>query len=932
MRRPLFLLFCTFFSFSLSYSQTTEYIYLSGKYVSKPVVWDFFCTDGRQSGFWSKINVPAHWELEGFGSYNYGHDWSNPDRNLGKEHGIYKHSFMASTAWRDKHIQIVFEGVMTDTKVKVNGLEAGPIHQGGFYRFSYDITDKIKFDQENILEIDVAKHSTNTSVNEAERQADFWIFGGIYRPVYLKISPSVHMDRIALNPMADGSLTGRITLNQHLIDGFIRISLFDLNGNQIGASFSSEAKTGKEFKISTKWESIKAWNPEFPNLYNAQIELHSGDQIVHRLTQRIGFRTIELRKHDAFYVNNQRVRFKGVNRHSFWPETGRALSRKNHLDDIRLMKDMNMNAVRMSHYPPDAEFLDLCDSLGLFVLDEVSGWQQGYDTVVGPQLIKETILKDENHPSVIIWDHGNEGGWNLANEKWFHHYDIQKRPVVYPWLHRNGVDCFHYPTYEFGINRFTYGKDVFMPLEFLHGLYDGGHGAGLGAFWRNYSTNPRFAGSFLWVLRDEAVLRTDLPGNPFDSDGNHAPDGIVGPHNEKEGSYYTIKEIWCPVQIEPVVIHPDFNGKLFLKNDFLFTNLNQCSFAWKALQFEDPLNNILVQLGGGTTPGPDAQPGEIRAIELDLPSNFEAADIFSFTAFNPEGKILYTWSWPIHQPGQYKEKWFNEKTDISNPVRWMENETTISVSAAEMTIRFDKISGEIINLENKKGQIPFSGGKPTGIKSAVKEINWQTTSNGDFRLNINYEIYPKSLTWSIYKDGAIRLEASPLQTRKSGLEFVGISFKYPEHLCKGIRWIGNGPYRVWKNRLEGNQFGLWEKAYNNTVTGESFDNLVYPEFKGYHDDLYWLELQSADSDFQIFSETPNLYFQLYTPKEAQHNKGGVNPPFPNGDLSFLYEIPAIGTKFKEASQLGSGSQPGEIRYHQDNDSDPIILWFDFRSK
>jgi hypothetical protein len=154
--------------------------------------------------------------------------------------------------------------------------------------------------------------------------------------------------------------------------------------------------------ISGKFENVKSWNPGWPTLYNMKITLKNGDKILHEVTERIGFRTVELRIHDGFYVNGEKVVFKGVNRHSFWPETGRCLSEENHLTDINLMKEMNMNAVRMSHYVPDKRFLELCDSLGLFVLDEVTGWQQGYDTIVGPKLVKETVLRDHNHPSVVV--------------------------------------------------------------------------------------------------------------------------------------------------------------------------------------------------------------------------------------------------------------------------------------------------------------------------------------------------------------------------------------------------------------------------------------------------------------------------------------------------------------------------------------------------
>jgi len=126
----------TGFSITL-YSQSTEIVYLSGTDASNTVEWDFFCTDGQNSGRWTKIPVPSNWELQGFGTYNYGHDWKNKDLKLGNEHGLYKHKFGVPANWKGKTIHIVFDGSMTDTFVKINGKPAGEVHQGAFYRFKY---------------------------------------------------------------------------------------------------------------------------------------------------------------------------------------------------------------------------------------------------------------------------------------------------------------------------------------------------------------------------------------------------------------------------------------------------------------------------------------------------------------------------------------------------------------------------------------------------------------------------------------------------------------------------------------------------------------------------------------------------------------------------------------------------------------------------
>ena len=230
------------------------------------------------------------------------------------------------------------------------------------------------------------------------------------------------------------------------------------------------------------------------------------------VTKKFGFRTVEVRDRDGIMLM-ERIMFRGVCRHSFWPTTGRALNKSISIEDVQLMKDMNMNAVRMSHYPPDAHFLDVCDSLGLFVLDELSGWSvPPYDTLIGKKLVKEMVTRDVNHPCIVLWDNGNEGGWNNALNGEFAKYDPQKRKVIHPWALFNGMDTQHYREWNYGQDVFFNGRDIFFPTEFLHGLYDGGLGAGLDDYWNLMLDRRLSAGGFLWDFSDEGVVRTDMDG------------------------------------------------------------------------------------------------------------------------------------------------------------------------------------------------------------------------------------------------------------------------------------------------------------------------------------------------------------------------------------------------------------------------------------
>ena len=394
---------------SLTYAQQTETLMLSGQKVDDNVQWDFFCTSGRKRGKWSKIRVPSNWELEGFGTYNYGHD-----TNKASEQGRYKTHFKLPNSWKGKRVFIVFDGSMTDTRVMVNGKQAGDVHQGAFYRFKREITDFVIHNRQNLLEVEVSKMSSNESVNQAERKADFWVFGGIFRPVYLEAVPTDFIEYTGINALHNGEMTVEVNLDKPLADVGVSVEVFELNSNRKLGDFSKTiSERNSKLLINGKIAGIQHWSSESPKLYNAVISVSRNGKELHRVTERIGFRTIEVRVRDGVYINGEKIRFKGVNRHSFWPSTGRSMSREQSMTDILLMKEMNMNAVRMAHYPPDKHFLEICDSLGLYVINELCAWQKPpYDTQVGTILVNQMLKRDINHPSIIFWANGNEGGFN----------------------------------------------------------------------------------------------------------------------------------------------------------------------------------------------------------------------------------------------------------------------------------------------------------------------------------------------------------------------------------------------------------------------------------------------------------------------------------------------------------------------------------------
>lgn len=845
--------------------QTTQRQYLSGTGADDTKVWDFYCSAGQNSGKWKKIAVPSCWEQQGFGAYTYGRFYKTDGLKASDETGRYRTRFSVPKAWSGKYLRLVFEGVMTDTQVWIDGKQVGGVHQGAFTEFSYDITPYITPGKKHLLEVLVSKESANKSVNSAERRADWWLFGGIYRPVYIEAMPQEHIGNVAIDARSDGNLYVSFPENKGI--DIANDVIFTLDGKEI--AYNRESGCYQCGKVST-------WDPEHPNLYNVSFTLRKSG---HKVRQKIGFRTIEFRPHDGIYLNGTRIIVKGTNRHCFHPETGRTTSKAISLQDVKIIKAMNMNAVRC-HYPSDRHFLDACDSLGLLYLDEFPGWQTHYDDSTAAKLMPEFIYRDVNHASVFLWSNGNEGGWNTSVDHIFAKLDPQKRKVIHPWADYDGIDTHHYPAYQTGAYRLHNGDNVFMPTEFLHSKYDKGGGASLEDMWNHWLKSPRFAGGFIWAYMDEAVKRTDLKGL-LDSDGGNGPDGVINAYREPEGSFFAIREIWCPIKIDKMNVTPTFNGRFSIENAWLFSRLSECRMEFSVSSADGKV------LERGAVNMPDIAPGERSYASMPVSNTFFNGDILTLKAFrNSTDEELCTWTYPIHRADENSKNILAGSKKVDAPM-------------------------EII---------------PVGM-SKINKINWYKLTDG--RLLLDAHILDNERNASLTDESKWQ---------------IGLSMRYPESEVDSVRWLGRGPYRVWKNRLQGQQFGLWSLAYNNTITGQynSYDPPKYPEFKGYRSDMRWMEIyHKGKVAMKVSTLTEGLYFRLFTPEEAVDETpgemGGMDEgkkkqertmiDFPKGDISFLLSIPPM-RSYKPLEQLGPSAQPDNIRIKSGDEGFHIMLIFE----
>ena len=927
--------------------------YLSGTGADDTVQWDFFCTGGNNSGRWTKIGVPSCWELQGFGTYQYGMKFygkARPD-GIADEQGLYKYEFTLPAEWENSHIDLVFEAVMTDAEVKINKRKAGSKHMGGFYRITYDVTDRVFFGKKkNLLEVTVSKESENDGVNLSERRADYWNFGGIFRPVFIVRKPAVNIERTAINAKADGSFSAYVLMNRSIEGAKIRTVISDMSGKKV-AENTTAIRTGSDHAdVAFSVANPKLWSAETPNRYQVSFELIDKDgKTLHVEKDKFGFRTIETRHGDGMYINGKKVNIRGVNRHSFWPEYGRTLSKQLNIDDVKMIKSMNMNSVRLSHYPADPEFYDACDSLGLYVMDELSGWHGHHETINGQKLVREMVIRDVNHPSVIWWSNGNEKGWNDELNGDFHKWDPQQRPVIHPQGNFGGYETMHYRSYgesEEHMRR----PQIFMPTEFLHALYDGGAGAGLYDYWELMRTWPRCQGGFIWAYADEGVVRTDQNGI-IDNVGNYGADGIVGPHHEKEGSYYTVKQIWCPVQ----VTLKGYNGSLqtpqkgysqtsgakldastmIVENRYDFLTLKGVRFDCSYLKFAGAETKTVKTL---TVNGADIAPGKSGEVRIgDVPADAEA---LSVKATDHNGMELFTWVFKIQDTKsdmivKAENRMRKPRPTYSNGTVTADN-TTLTFSTEDGTLRSVSVNGKSLQFGNgpkffayRRADRSFdqfyNHDDPEAEKKKTTYTEYAdqgtfdgiTTAEGDndtLIVTANYKLGSlQKAEWHIAPNGNVRLVYK--YVFNGVVDLMGVKFDFPEEYMLRKQWLGCGPYRVWQNRLHGPQLGVWANEYNDPVPGETF---LYPEFKGYFAGVQWMKLESKLGKVTLQPGTDRDYIGVYQPRDGRDQ---LLYTLPETGISIMQVIPGVRNKVNTTDLNGPSALPvwargeytGEVR-------------------
>lgn len=890
-------------------------IYLSGQDAATAVDWEFKISDGRNSGAWSTIPVPSNWEAEGFGYYLYGMD-KMEKRN--PTVGSYRKSFTFSPKPGHRYF-LIFQGSMTDTTATLNGKKVG-FHQGGYTEFNFEITDAVQ-EGKNLLEVEVDSSSSNASVVAAERYADFWLFGGIFRPVYIREVPDEFVDRVAIDAQMDGSINMDVFTDGVQGAKQIRAQVIDAQSNKVGSVFSA-AISGDQTRLSAQLEGVQLWSHEIPNLYTVSVELMDGENVLHRYDEQFGFRTFEVRDHDGFYLNGKRLLLKGASMHSISPETGRTLSFPDMEDKVRWMKEMNFNCVRTHCYPPDAHFIDLCDEQGLMVIDEIGGWWKPYDLDVGPKIVKELVVRDVNHPSVVLWGNGNHKAHMPEFDEVFFKWDIQnRRPLKNESKSSNIfanydpefdiVNTTYYPGYEQLMERLFEENHIVMPNEVLHALYDGGGGANLKTYWDAFEKSKVGGGMMIWALFDEGLMRTDQ-GYTVDNQQNKAADGIIGPRGERKGSYYTAREVWSPVVISGDVVDVDFEGKLDVQNKFTHLNLNQCDVVWKLLNYANPdsANTGHRTTASGKVHVDDIPAGSTGTLSFDLPDELMNHDALSVEVRDAQGHLVHTKRMPIAND----RTWFRTNQSRSFTQDPSGRKDVITFRRGPTALRFDAASGILTSVLNKNkptslGNFPsleFEAADPDLKKDTAQSSRVHVSEkDGAFIIEAKDTKGFDSLKWTLQPNGEVVLDyAYTLPTGNYHYAGIGMHVAADDVLRK--RWMGEGPARIWKNRTQGGLLDVYAVEKQINIPGTVYNP---PEFEGCFAPWNWAVFYLENHLNIGFRNQSDVTLGVLNPVN------GYNPKFaawhyPKQEGFYFFDcISSVGSKWKPAADFGPDAQP-----------------------
>jgi beta-galactosidase len=908
----------------------------------------FFRTDFEDAA-WKTMVIPGMWEFNGYGDpiyVNIGYPWKGqatvtpPNVPIINNHvGSYRRYFDIPKDWEGEKVIAHFGSVTSNMYLWVNGKYVG-YSEDSKLEAEFDITNYL-VPGKNLIAFQVFRWSDGTFLEDQ----DFLRLSGVARDCYLYAQNNQNIKDIRITPdltndYRDGKLDITVQLTDAAATDKVKFELTD-NGKVVA---SAEQKGNGATNINV--QNPAKWTSETPKLYTLYTTLvDNKGNTIEVIPQKVGFRKVEI-KNAQLLINGKPILIKGVDRHEMDPFTGYVVSRERMIQDIKIMKKLNINAVRTSHYPNDNLWYDLCDQYGIYLVAEANLESHGMG--YGPATLaknkdfalahlqrnERNVERNWNHPSVIIWSMGNEAGMGPNFEacyKWIKHEDTS-RPVQYERAEKSQFTDIFCPMYLGYEDCEKYAKSnptkPLIQCEYAHAM--GNSEGGFKEYWDIIRRNPHYQGGFIWDFVDQSPRLKDEKGieiykyagdfNKYDSneDQNFCDNGLLNPerglnpHAHEVGYFY--QSVWTtPVDLK--------KGIVSVYNENFFRNLNNYRLEWALL-----------------VDGKQVQTGVENELKLEPQSKANVRLNYSLDRISPESEVLLNVYFklkeaePLLPAGSViarqqltvqnytprLEPLMNKSTDKNTPPRNIEIITHYQkytiLKGRDFQIDFDNKTGFInrYSLRNQEliaensSLTPNFWRAPTdndmGASLQLKFKAWKqpdftlekmNTTQNDSLVLVSTEYISKivsaslRITYKINHSGEIEVNQKLItdpSVNVSDMFRFGMQLPMPYHF-ETIHYYGRGPFENYIDRKSSQFLGI----YNQTVD-EQFYPYIRPQETGTKSDIrWWKQTDSAGRGFEFESSEPfslsALHYTIQSLDDGDFKHQSHSPEVPKADIT-----------------------------------------------
>ena len=933
-------------SFYKSLNGTWRFRYLTNPSMTP----DDFPADSINESRWTNIEVPGNWQLQGDFDppvfTNIIHPFRADPPRVPQDYnptGLYRKTFTVPDEWKGRQVFLHFAGVQSNATVYLNGKKVG-YNEDGMLPAEYNITGMLR-PGDNLLAVQVINWSDGSWLEDQ----DFWRLSGIYRDVFIFSTPSQHIRDYYITTdldemYRDATFNLRVSLKNYAASAAknlsVKMTLSDASSKPVLEKVLKAGSVGAKketlLKVNELVRDPLKWTAETPNLYTLTMELiSSSGEVLEVISSRVGFREVEI-KNGQLLFNGKAIDIKGTNRHEFDPDRGRAVSRESMIRDIILMKRLNVNAVRTSHYPNDPEFYSLCDEYGLYVMDEANIeshelWAVRRYYIAEKPEWKDAwvdrgvrlVLRDRNHPSIFSWSMGNETGWGPNFDAMYKamkaldptrpiHYK-SKTPAYANVLSRYDIISTMYPTLDNIVSLMN--QDPSRPViicEYAHTM-----GNGLGNFkkyWDLFYKYPRLQGGFNWDWVDQG-LRSDGRGDGYWNivnyiDGVNANDGLINPDRIPQPETHEFKKIMQNISVKDV----DGKGRLRISNLFFFTDLKDVKMDWELIRNGYPVSS-------GSVEDLDVNPRDSAELSLPLTADMLGRDGEYYLNLVFRTKTDLPWAvkgFDIAKEQILMKAYKPVIPEVNvkgRPLQVTEGDI-VTISGKEISIKVSKATGTIISyvfrgselvtdpLQPCFWRVPTDNDEGGGSRSLaarwrkagldrysvrVKALDFKAQDNGDVIMNVSSDlVFMGERTMDYRGSYTFRTDGSIVFSMDLGLSDgfpplarVGMQFSMPASYDH-IKWYGRGPFESYQDRKESAHVGLW----SGSVADQYFPYVMHQE-NGNKTDVRWIKITDAAATGLKITGAPLMEVNVQNYSQDALNLAKPSKKLYRGDKTYI---------------------------------------------